>query len=97
MPRLQAWADVIQRGKEIQMWVEQALPKALQGQRVMVDELKVPHVNAEDEFETSIHILASPPWSMKVMKGFKDVTPENVKNVLVLSQLCGPSGIPTVR
>ena len=46
-------------------WAERALPKAVAGERVMVDEIESSHVS--DKFETCIHVLASPPWTMKVL------------------------------
>jgi len=88
---------MIQRCKNVQAWVEQALPRALVSERVMIEEVETSHVIVDDRFETHIHILASPPWSMKVMKRLEDVTEEKVKNVMTLAQLCGPCGIPSVR
>uniref|UniRef100_A0A7S3AMA1 CobW C-terminal domain-containing protein n=1 Tax=Haptolina ericina TaxID=156174 RepID=A0A7S3AMA1_9EUKA len=92
---MQAWCDTVQRGKAVQTWAEQLLPKAVAGQRVLVDEIESTHVN--DKFDTFIHILATPPWSMKVLKPVKDVTKENVASVMALAALCGASGIPSVR
>ena len=93
---LHAWAKVLERAKTVQAWAVEALPKALAGQAVLVDELETVHVHAERRAETAIHVLASPPWSMRVLKPLDAVTKENVTNVMKLSQLCGSYGIPSV-
>ena len=79
----------------MQAWVEQALPAALAGQRVMVDEVETTHVT--DRFETWVHVMAAPPWSMKVIRRLEEVTQENITQLLALAALCGSSGVPSVR
>jgi len=90
-----AWGARLERGKTVQAWAEQALPKAVAGHRVMVDEVDVAHV--ADKVEVCIHILASPPWSMKVLKRLEDVTQKDVISVMAYSALSGPGGIASVR
>ena len=92
---MRAWEAVLQRGRPVQAWVEQALPAALAGQRVMVDEVETTHVT--DRCETWVHVLAAPPWSMKVIRRLEEVTQENITQLLALAALCGSSGVPSVR
>jgi len=92
---MQAWSSILERGREVQAWAEQALPKAVAGQRVTIDEIESTHVN--QKFETSITVLASPPWSMKVLKRLEDVTQQNVIDVMTYAALCGAQGVPSVR
>jgi len=96
---MQAWEKMNQRAKHVLAWAQQAIPKVLvsEAPRVMVEEVETPHVTEEGRLETLIHIQASPPWSMKVMAPLKDITQKQVSSVMALSQLCGPSGIPSVR
>ena len=61
----------------------------------MVDEVEVVHVT--DKFETEIHILAKPPWSMKVLKRLEDVTQKNIEDLMTYAALCGANGMPSVR
>jgi hypothetical protein len=91
---MQAWGDVIRRATAVQAWAEQALPAMVAGKRVLVDEFETSHVH--DKLETNIHVLASPPWSMRVLKPLEEVTQENVSSVMALAQLCQAYGIPSV-
>jgi len=92
--KMDAWASMLKRAATVQAWAEAALPKVLAGQRVLVDELETSHRTRP--FETCIHVLATPPWSMKVIKPLEEVTNENVTNVMFLATLCGSGGVPTV-
>jgi len=91
---MEAWGDVIRRATAVQAWAEQALPAMVAGKRVLVDEFETSHVH--DKLETNIHVLASPPWSMRVLKPLEEVTQENVSSVMALAQLCQAYGIPSV-
>ena len=61
----------------------------------MIEEIESTHVR--DKFETCIHVLASPPWAMKVLKPLAEVTQEQVASVMALAALCGSSGVPSIR
>ena len=93
---MDAWNDVLRRARDVQAWVEAALPKSVAGERVVVDELEVEHVDAKQRYETWIHVFASPPWAMKVLRRLEDVTQSKVNDVMALGALCGASGVPSV-
>ena len=93
---MDAWNDVLRRARDVQAWVEAALPKSVAGERVVVDELEVAHVDAKQRYETWIHVFASPPWAMKVLRRLEDVTQSKVNDVMALGALCGASGVPSV-
>ena len=95
--QLQAWGQTIQRGKAIEAWAREALPHAVGGERLMVDEVETTHVSEAVKYETHIHVLASPPWSMKVLKRIEDVTQKNVQDLMQYAALCGSQGVPSVR
>ena len=94
---MHAWSKVIKRGQSVQAWAEHALPKPVAGSRVMVDEVEVPHVHNELNYETCIYVLASPPWAMKVLRRLEDVTQKNVEDLMALTALCGSMGVPSIR
>ena len=83
------------RCAEAKRWAEEVLPASVKGQRVMVEEVDVGHKT--EPLETLIHVLATPPWSMKVLKALANVTPHDVKQVMGLAELCAGHGIPSVR
>ena len=58
---MEGWGELIRRGARVQAWAAEALPSPIAGQRVLVDEVRV-----AQRRETLVHVLASPPWSMKV-------------------------------
>lgn len=93
---MHGWAALMERARTVQAWAEQALPKAVAGQRVMVDEVETEHVHEAERLETFIHVLASPAWSMKVRKALCDVTERNVTDVMALAALCGAAGVASV-
>ena len=93
---MRSWNDVLRRGATVRALAEQALPQAVRGERVIVDEDEAQHVTGDD-FETAIHVLCSPPWSMKVLRRLEEVTQQNVKEVMALASLCGSHGVPSVR
>ena len=86
---------MLQRGQAVQAWAEGVLPKPIAGARVLVDEVVSTHVR--NKFETFLHVLATPPWSMKVLRRIEDVTQENVMQLMTLASLCGSSGVPSIR
>ena len=96
---LEKWADVLRRANDtgVQAWAEAALPKAVAGQQVMVDEVDTGHMHADQALQTWIYVFASPkPWSMKVMKPLERVTQKNVTDVMALAALSGGLGMPSV-
>jgi len=93
---MQSWAAVLERSKVVHAWAVEALPPALSSHHVMVDEIAVEHVDESRRLETFIHVLATPPWSMKVMKGLDDVTQKNVVDVMAIAALCGSTGVASV-
>ena len=54
-------------------------------------------MTADLQVETLIHVLATPPWSMRVLRKLEDVTRKDVSDILALTALCGACGIPTLR
>ena len=91
------WAGMIQRAKSVHGWAHAALPDAVAGERLLVEEVETTHVDDAVKVETHIHILATPPWSMKVLKRLEDVTQKNVADLMQYAALCGAQGVPSVR
>jgi len=93
-----AWGAMLERGRAVQAWAEQALPKPVAGSRVLVDEVEGGRdIHTSERLETHLHVLATPPWSMKVLRPLDDVTQQNVTELMALAQLCGSTGVPSVR
>ena len=54
-------------------------------------------ISIEDDAVRVSDVLASPPWSMKVLNRLEDVTQKNVTDVMAYAALCGSHGVPTTR
>lgn len=92
---MRAWGAMLARCTEVQAWAEHALPTAMAGTPVMVEEVETIHVH--EKYETAIHVLSTPPWSMRVLVPLRDVTRDKVERVMALATLCTSYGVPSVK
>ena len=66
---MEAWGAMLERGRAVQAWAEQALPKPVAGSRVLVDEVEGGRdIHTSERLETHLHVLATPPWSMNLTR-----------------------------